>query len=189
MALMLPEVPEEIETERLLLRMPLPGDGKGVNAAIRASFDDLQPWLPFARHLPSLEETEINTLEAHVHFLKKEVLRYLIFNKETGGFIGSTGFHGIEWDMPKMEIGYWIDTRQSGFGYMAEAVSALADLAMDGFGCCRLEIRCDAANTKSRAIPEKLGFQLEGVLRNDEWSVDGKRLTDTCIYAKLPENG
>lgn len=187
MTIKIPEIPEEIKTERLLLRMPRPGDGKTVNAAIRASFAELQPWLPFARTLPSPEETEINTLEAHVHFLKKEVLRYLIFNKETGEFIGSTGFHDIEWDMPKMEIGYWIDSRQSGCGYMAEAVSALTELAMSGFGCCRLEIRCDAINTKSRAIPEKLGFQLEGVLQNDEWSVDGKRLTDTCIYAKLPK--
>lgn len=185
MALTLPEVPEEIETERLLLRMPRPGDGQAVNAAIRASFDELQPWLPFAQQLPTLEETEINTLEAHVNFLKKEVLRYLVFNKETGEFIGSTGFHNIEWDMPKMEIGYWIDTRQSGFGFMAEAVDALAELAMHSFQCCRLEILCDAANSKSRAIPEKLNFQLEGVLHNDEWSVDGKRLTDTCIYARV----
>lgn len=158
MTLKLPEIPEEIETERLLLRMPRPGDGKTVNAAIRASISELQPWLPFARNLPSPEETEINTLEAHVHFLKKEVLRYLIFNRETGEFIGSTGFHDIEWGIPKMEIGYWIDARRSGFGFMTEAVTALTVLAMEGFGCSRLEIRCDAENAKSRAIPEKLGF-------------------------------
>src|SRR5690606_10611396 len=107
----IPEVPEEIRTERLLIRRPKPADGKGVNAAIRASIKELKAWLPFAQQLPTAEETEINTLEAHLNFLKRENLRYLIFNKETGEFIGSSGFHAIEWEVPKMEIGYWIDTR------------------------------------------------------------------------------
>lgn len=180
----LPEVPEEIFTERLKLRMPKPGDGKVVNAAIKSSMDELKPWLPFVQEEPSPMDTEINTLESHVLFLKRENLRYLIFDKATDEFIGSTGFHDIEWDIPKMEIGYWISTVHSGKGYMVEAASALTDLAMDRFACRRIEIRCDAENIKSRAVPEKLGYTLEGVLKNDELSVDGKRLTDTCIYAK-----
>lgn len=185
MTMKLPEVPTAIRTERLLLRMPMPGDGKVVNAAIQASLDDLKPWLGFAQAEPSPQDTEINQLEAHLNFIKKEVLRYLVFDKETGSFIGSTGFHAIEWDVPKMEIGYWLDSRATGKGYMAEAVSALTELAFSTFKCKRLEIQCDTENRKSRAIPEKLGFVLEGVLHNDERSVDGKRLTDTCIYAKF----
>lgn len=185
MAIAIPEIPTKIETERLVLRMPKPGDGAVINSAIRASINELKPWLPFAQTTPTAEETEINILEAHLLFMKKENLRYLIFSKETGEFIGSTGFHSIEWEIPKMEIGYWINTEASGFGYMSEAISALTDLALNGFGCKRLEIRCDAENYKSRAIPEKLGFVLEGVLHNDELSVDGKNLTDTCIYAKF----
>jgi RimJ/RimL family protein N-acetyltransferase len=181
----IPKVPKELTTGRLLLRMPQPGDGKKVNAAICASAAELKPWLPFVQQLPALEETEINLLEAHIQFLKRENLRYLIFSLETGDFIGTTGFHDIEWDIPKMEIGYWIDTKWSGFGYMAEAVAALTDLALKEFACKRVEIRCDARNSKSRAIPEKLGYVLEGILHNDELSVDGKQLTDTCIYAKF----
>ncbi|WKA55033.1 GNAT family N-acetyltransferase [Planococcus shixiaomingii] len=181
----LPDIPNEIKTERLLLRMPLPGDGEKVNAAIHASANELKPWMPFAQQLPTPQETEINLLEAHIQFLKRENLRYLIFAQDTGEFIGSTGFHDIEWEVPKMEIGYWIATKWSGFGYMAEAVAALSKLALEGFSCKRLEIRCDAENSKSRAIPEKLGFVLEGILHNDELSVDGNRLTDTCIYAKF----
>ncbi|WP_033543193.1 GNAT family N-acetyltransferase [Planococcus sp. CAU13] len=180
----LPEVPVEFFTERLKLRMPKPGDGKAVNAAIKASMDELKPWLGFVQNDPSPQDTEINTLESHILFLKRENLRYLIFDIETGEFIGTTGFHDIEWDIPKMEIGYWISTPHSGKGYMTEAVNALTELALTEFGCRRVEIRCDAENMKSRAVPEKLGYVLEGVLHNDELSVDGKRLTDTAIYAK-----
>lgn len=179
-----PEVPTEFFTERLKLRMPKPGDGKVVNAAIKASMDELKPWLGFVQDDPTPQDTEINTMESHILFLKRENLRYLIFDKETDEFIGTTGFHDIEWDIPKMEIGYWISTVHSGKGYMLEAVSALTDLAINSFACRRIEIRCDAENIKSRSVPEKLDYVLEGTLHNDELSVDGKRLTDTCIYAK-----
>ena len=179
------DVPTMIETERLELRMPQPGDGRAVNAAIKASLSELQPWLGFARSNPSVEETETNTREAHAKFITRESLRYLIFLKDTDEFVGSTGFHNIDWSVPKFEIGYWIDTRMSGNGYMAEAVGKLTELALNELNGKRVEIRCESKNDKSRAVPERLGYELEGILRNEDLSVDGERLTDTCVYGKI----
>ncbi|UTE75588.1 GNAT family N-acetyltransferase [Rossellomorea sp. KS-H15a] len=179
------DVPTLIETERLELRMPQPGDGRAVNAAIKASLSDLQPWLGFARSNPSVEETETNTREAHAKFITRESLRYLIFLKDTNEFVGSTGFHNIDWSVPKFEIGYWIDTRMSGNGYMAEAVGKLTEMALNELNGKRVEIRCESTNDKSRAVPERLGYELEGILRNEDLSVDGERLTDTCVYGKI----
>ncbi len=177
------EVKTSLETERLTLRMPQPGDGKVVNEAIQTSIDELRPWLGFARVTPTPEETEVNTREAHIKFLKRENLRYLVFLKETGEFVGSTGFHNIDWDVPKLEIGYWMATFQSGHGYMTEAVQKLTQYAHQGLGCRRVEIQCDRENERSRAIPERLGYVLEGTLKNDDLSIDGKHITDTCIYS------
>ncbi|MCA1053703.1 GNAT family N-acetyltransferase [Rossellomorea aquimaris] len=179
------DVPTKIETERLILRMPMPGDGEAVNQAIKASHSELKPWLGFAQEVPSVEETETNTREAHAKFITREALRYLIFCKETDGFIGSTGFHNVDWNVPKFEIGYWIDSRQSGHGYMREAVGRLTELALNELQGRRVEIRCESDNYKSRKIPEQLGYELEGILKNEDLSVDGKRVTDTCIYAKV----
>ena len=47
----------------------------------------------------------------------------------------------------------------------------------------RVEIRCDSLNKKSRAIPEKLGFKLEGVLESASVAVDGNGLRDMCVFA------
>jgi RimJ/RimL family protein N-acetyltransferase len=179
------DIQTSIETERLKLRMPLPGDGDVVNEAIKGSLEELKPWLGFARAMPSPEDTEVNTRQAHAKFLTRESLRYLVFLRETNEFVGSTGFHNIHWEVPKLEIGYWIDTRYSGKGYMTEAVDALTEFAFVELQCARVEIRCESQNVKSRAIPEKLGFDLEGVLRNEDLSVDGKRLTDTCVFSKV----
>lgn len=68
---------------------------------------------------------------------------------------------------------------------MTETVSALINFGFQLFKFRRIEIRCERNNTKSRALPEKLGFELEGILRNEDSTADGKQLTDTCIYAKI----
>lgn len=182
---LLMDIDTHLETERLVLRMPQSGDGKVVNHAIRSSVQEMKPWLGFVREVPTVEETEINTREAHIKFLKRESLRYLVFLKETNEFIGSTGFHNIDWDVPKLEIGYWIDTTYRGFGYMTEAVEKLTDFAHETLTCRRVEIRCDRENVRSRAIPERLRFSLEGILKNEDLSIDGTKLTDTCVYASV----
>ena len=49
----------------------------------------------------------------------------------------------------------------------------------------RIEIRCESDNHRSRALAEAAGFSLEGILRNDDLSADGSRITDTCFYSVI----
>ncbi len=182
---MLIEFPEEFTTERLVIRMPKPGDGKVVYDAIKASINEFKPWLPFAQKEQFEQDVELNIRSAHISFLKRKDLRLLVFLKETGEFIASSGLHRIDWDVPKFEIGYWIDSRFSGKGYMTEAVKGIVDFAFGVLNARRVEIRCDEKNSKSRAIPEKLGFTLEAILKNDDLSPDTNELRNTCIYAKI----
>ncbi|QQF63951.1 GNAT family N-acetyltransferase [Bacillus mojavensis] len=178
------DVPLQLETERLILRAPhQTGDGKIVNQAIRDSFNELKAWLPFAQELPTVEETEINLRNAHINFLKRESFRFLIFDKASNNFIGITSLQRIDWTIPKCEIGYWVNTKFGGNGYMTEAVKKLATFGLHHIKFRRIEIRCESTNLKSRAIPEKLGFVFEGTLRNDDLSADGRNLIDTCFYS------
>lgn len=177
--------PTEFSTERLLIRMPMPDDGKAVYRAIQASINELIPWMNFAHMEQSQQDLEINVREAYIKFIKREDLRLHIFLKDTGEFIASSGLHRINWDIPKFEIGYWIDTRYSGKGYITEAVQGIVDFAFNELKARRLEIRCDPLNEKSRRVPERLGFTLEGILRNDSLSADGKELRDTCVFAMI----
>lgn len=178
------DFPSGFYSERLLIRMPMPGDGKAVYKAIQASLNELKPWMPFAHIEQSEEDIEANIREAHAKFLTREDLRLHIFDRETGEFLASSGLHRINWDVPKFEIGYWIDTRFSGNGYITEAAEAITQFAFNELNAKRVEIRCDSKNIRSRAIPERLGYTLEGILKNDAISADGKGLRDTCIFAK-----
>lgn len=180
------EMPSSLETDRLLLRVPfLSGDGRVVNKAIRESIGELSKWLPFAQEIPPVEETESNLRNAHIKFLARESFRFLIFHKETDDYIGTSSIHNIDWEVKSGDIGYWIDKKYSGNGYMTEAIKRLTDLGMNQLAFNRLEIRCEAANVKSQAIPEKLGFKLEAVLKNEDLSADGKTLTDTYVYGLI----
>ncbi|KWU59550.1 acetyltransferase [Bacillus mycoides] len=180
------DVPLQIETDRLILRAPLQaGDGNVVHQAIKNSINELKQWLLLFQSIPTVEETEILLRNAHIDFLKRESFRYLIYHKDTNDFIGTASLHGINWKISKCEIGYWINTQFSGNGYMTEVVSELTNLGFQLLKFRRIEIRCESTNTKSRTTPEKLGFELEGILRNEDLSADGKELTDTCIYAKV----
>ena len=179
------EFPEEFETSQLIIRIPRPGDGEVVYQAIKASLTEIKPWLPFAQKEQSLQDVEINIREAHLNFLSRKDLRLLVFLKKTGELVASTGLHRMDWSVPKFEIGYWIDSRYSGNGYMMEAVQGIADFAFRELKARRVEIRCDSKNVKSRNVAERAGFKLETILKNDDLSADGNELLNTCIYASI----
>ncbi|WP_199445815.1 GNAT family N-acetyltransferase [Bacillus weihaiensis] len=178
------DFPSEFKTKRLVIRAPRYGDGKVVQESIHASFPELKPWMPFAQEIPTVDESEENIRRSIAQFILREDLRFLLFESSTNAFIGSSGLHRINWDAHSFEIGYWIDTRFSGNGLMTEAVTGIIEFARKHLGAKRIEIKCDPTNHKSKSIPIKLGFTLEGQLKQNKLTADGKELRDTCIYAK-----
>lgn len=177
-------MPESFESSRLLIRAALWGDGAAVNEAVQESIAELSPWMPWAQHIPSVEESEASLRKSRLQFLERKDIRLLLVNKETGHLVGSSGLHRIDWQVRKFEIGYWVRTSCAGQGYITEAVSAIADFAVQELQAARLEIRCDSRNTQSVRVAERAGFTLEGILRNDKLDVQGA-LRDTMIYSKV----
>ena len=178
------DFPEEFESERLIIRSPLWGDGAAVNAAIRESLEELRPWMPWAQQLPSIEESEENVRLARLKFMERKELRLHLFSKATGDFIGGSGLHRIDWEARKFEIGYWIRTSQSGKGLMTEAVKRITHFAIEFLLANRIEIRCDSMNAHSARLAERLGFTLEGILRNEKLDQSGA-LRSSMVFAKV----
>jgi RimJ/RimL family protein N-acetyltransferase len=181
------DFPELFESDRLTIRSPRVGDGIEINAAVRETFDDLKPWMPWAQQMPTLEESESFVRRAQCDFLAREELTLFLFLKGTNTMVGSSGLHRINWNIPKFEIGYWCRKRFQGQGYITESTEAIAQFAFDTLGAKRVEIRCDSKNVRSRRIPDRLGFRLEGTLRNDSLSPSGE-LRDTLVFAKIKRN-
>jgi len=181
--IMLP-VPESFESERLLIRAPLWGDGAAVNEAVRESIEELRPWMPWAQNIPAIEETEKNMRRSRIEFLERADLRLHLIHKETGQLIGCSGLHRIDWKSRKFEIGYWVRTSCSKQGYITEAVDAITNFAIQELEANRIEIRCDSRNIRSARVAERLGFALDGILRKDTCETDGS-LSDTMVFSKV----
>lgn len=181
------DFPDEFESDRLLIRAAKREDAAQSYEAIVHSIEAFKPWLPFAQNKPELKNIEANLIEAEANFKMRKDLRLHFFLKETGEFIGSTGLHRIDWDVRKFEIGYWVDTRFEGKGFVTEAVDRITRFAFEVLEANRVEIRCDPENVRSRAVAERLGFELEGIMRKESLSKIDSRLRDTCIYAKIRE--
>jgi ribosomal-protein-serine acetyltransferase len=180
------DLPDAIDTERMQLRSPMPGDGAALNAAILDTWDSLHHWMPWARERPSLEESERRVRTARAAFLTREDLPMLMVVRD-GTVIGGTGLHRMNWDVPQFEIGYWVRRTHEGQGYVSEAVRGLARFALGTLGAQRVEIHCSHRNTRSQRVAERCGFVLEGRLRNRLREPDGE-LRDTLIYAIIPDD-
>ncbi|WP_322904139.1 GNAT family protein [Paenibacillus campi] len=178
------DIPNHFESKRLLIRAPQPGDGAAMNEAIRTSINELQPWMPWAQQLPTVQQSEANLRLAQVQFMERRDLRLLLLDKQTGQFVGSSGLHAIDWQVRKFEIGYWVSTAYAGQGYISEAVRAITEFAIERLQANRIEIRCDARNVSSARVAERCGYTLEGTLRNHKLDTQGS-LRHTLIFAKV----
>lgn len=182
------DLPSTIETPRLLLRSPRPGDGAPLHAAIVESLPELRRFLaslPWVAAEQTVASAELYCRTAHANFLARKDLPFLMVEKATGELAGATGLHRTVWTTPKTEIGYWARVSRWGRGFVTEAVDALTQYAFTQLAAVRVEIVTDEANGASRRVAERCGFVLEGTLRHERRAPDGT-LRNACLYARFP---
>lgn len=149
------EVPAEFETERLLIRVPRPGDGAMIHAGVVDALASLRAWpasLPWAQFEPTIEASELHARRSHADYVLRRNLNMLILLKDSGEYVGGTGFHDIDWAVPKLEIGYWCRPKFQNLGITTEAVREISDFAIRSLGAKRLTGLPDAENTPSRRV-------------------------------------
>ncbi len=174
--------PEQLATERLILRPPSPDDAPGVLDAVTASYAELHRWMDWAKAPYGIDEARAFCAAARTAFEDGEEFATLMTLPGHGRIIGSAGLIARDMAVPSFEIGYWIQTAHAGQGYVTEAVRTLARLAFEGLGSRRVEIRMDENNRRSWAVAERLGFEWEATLKSHRRDNLGQ-LVGTRLYA------
>jgi ribosomal-protein-serine acetyltransferase len=164
------------------LRLFEESDADELHAVVAANRKYLSQWMPWAPK---------QTREAALEFIRTS-RRQLADNQgmqlaivKSGAIVGGTGYHRIDWQSRLTTIGYWIAETAQGSGTVTRAAEALTDHAFSTWGLNRVEIHAGLENRRSRAIPERLGFVREGVLRQAE--LVGRRYVDHVVYAMLAD--
>jgi RimJ/RimL family protein N-acetyltransferase len=158
-------LPFPIETDRLILRPPLPGDGAELHKAVEETWDSLNRWMIWAQARMSAEDCEVNIREAFAKFILGQDIRLHGYEKETGRLVLSSGLHRFDWRIRRFETGYWVRESAQGQGYATEACAAILQYAFDVLKARHVEIEHADGNDASRRVIEKLGFVKEGVLK------------------------
>lgn len=141
----------------------------------------LKEWLPWLDGTKSVEDTLAFIEMTKKQFSINNGLQTGIWYK--GNMAGVIGFHGINWAHKSTSIGYWLGERFQGNGITTKSCKAFINYAFKELNLNRVEIRCAEKNLKSRAIPERLGFNHEGMIRETEWLYD--HYVDHIVYGLL----
>lgn len=169
-------VDDEVE-----LRLVMEGDEEEIFRATEAHRAYLREWLPWVDSTRGVEDTRAFVLRSLEQARLSDGFQTRILYR--GAFVGMIGYLYHDWTNLRTEIGYWLGQDRQGRGIMTRAAKALVDFAFDNLGLNRVEIRAATDNRRSRAIPERLGFVQEGILREAAWLND--RFIDLVIYARL----
>ncbi|HEY8523659.1 MAG TPA: GNAT family N-acetyltransferase [Acidimicrobiales bacterium] len=175
-----PEYP--IRTERLDLRPFVPEDHADVLAF--RSRADVARYLLTGRLGPD-EVRELLRKAAGRTALRREgdELALAVVERATGRVIGDVVLVWRSADHMTGEIGYVFHPEVQGRGYATEAAQAVLALGFDQLGLHRIIGRCDARNTASARVLERLGMRQEAHFVENE-RIKGE-WTDELVYALL----
>jgi ribosomal-protein-serine acetyltransferase len=172
----------EIDNE-IILRPFKNEDAKKIFTAVTENYDHLRAFLHWVVPEYNLGSAMDFIAQSRRGAEEKSSLGFGIF--EGQDLIGSIGFVNFDWPSKRSEIGYWIAKGQEGRGIITKSCKLLLNYAFGDLKLNRIEIRCAAENVRSRAVPERLGFTKEAVLRQSAWRHD--RFYDMVIYGILKD--
>jgi len=141
----------------------------------------LEQWMEWPPETKNLKDTQ--------KFIKS-CLAGLSENKElacgiefNGKLIGVITFNKINHKLKKVTIGYWISEELQGKGFITKSCKTLIEYAFNELAMMKVEIHVATKNIPSQKVCERLGFKLEGVIRNAE-NLHGK-IIDHNIYGLM----
>jgi len=178
------KAPEQIETERLLLRRPHMTDADAIFTRY-ASDPDVTRYMSFP--------TNRTVADAHVFLALSDAQwdqwpagPYLVHARDDGRLLGGTGLH-FETAQRAM-TGYVLAKDAWGQGFASESLRAMIDVARQA-DVERLYAICHVDHRPSWKVLEKCGFVREGILRRyaEFPNLSPERFFDVFSYAVILE--
>ncbi len=182
-------IEQKLSPIHLLYPNPIPAelrtfeesDAEALFALIEKNRNSLREWLPWVDQNIAAGDSKKFIQHSASQFQNGDGFQAGIwYNHEPAGVIG---YHPIDWLNLSVMIGYWLGEEFRGKGLVTEAVRMLISYAFAHYQLHRVEIKCATGNHKSIAIPRRLGFTEEGILREAERFSD--HYVDLIVFSVL----
>ena len=148
----------------LVLRLNQPEHAGGIFALVDRDRDDLAHWLPWVDQTREVADSRAAIERSLEEFESGTAVALALV--DDGRTVGKIGLHDIGEPEGNAELGYWLAADARGRGRMTRAARAMVGHAFETLGLRRVWLTCDARNTSSRAVAERLGMRLEGTFKH-----------------------
>ena len=143
------------------------GHADALARLVRQNIAHLHAYLPAVAKVASLDEAR-NYLEAATEWAREgDVLEWYLFSGDA--LCGSIRVKEIDQQDRKAKIGYFLGSEYQGQGFMTASMRVILDYCFNTLDLNRMQLHCASTNAPSKAVAMRLGFTLEGTLRQDEW--------------------
>ena len=113
---------------------------------------------------------------------------FIVFDKKTNKYAGSTRFYDINLPYKTLQLGYtWYGKEFQGTGLNKHCKFLLLSFAFEKLGIERVEFRADNNNERSIAAMKSIGCKVEGVLRNHQPTRDEGIRRDSIILSIIKD--
>ena len=168
------DLPTEFTSERLLLRRYRPNDITMYYQMLHNNTQHLYEFLPsFLIDVHGEEDIKTWFDRQSTEWSARTLFIFGVWDKVTGVYVGESYLANPDWDVPRIEVGYFIVQASTGKGYATEAARATIQFAFEHMQVLRVELRCNEDNVASRRVAEHCGFVHEGRFRQSHRKKDG----------------
>jgi RimJ/RimL family protein N-acetyltransferase len=111
---------------------------------------------------------------------------FIVFDKKSGKYAGSTRFYDINFTFKTLQLGYtWYGKNFRGTGLNKQCKFLLLQFAFETLGMERVEFRADNNNQRSIAAMKNIGCKVDGVLRSHMPTFGSEVRRDSIILSIL----
>ena len=132
----------------------------------------------------TLEDTKIFLSEITQRAREKTYFPYIIEDNISNRIVGFLDIKNIDWNIPKGELGCYIDEDYASKGIATKAFRTFCGFCFSQHGFEKLFLRTHHSNISARRVAENGGFELEGTIRRDYKTTSGE-LVDLLYYGRI----
>jgi len=173
----------ELRSERLFFRKIVASDAKDL-FSIRTN-DDVMKFMDVYR-FKSISDAEKMIGSIEESYQNESGINWGIVEKDSNIFVGYFGFFRLIPEHCRAEIGYALNAKHWGKGYMNETINRMVRFGFKIMKLHSIEANINPRNERSKKVLEKIGFKKEAYFRENY--LFNNRFLDSVIYSLLEKD-